>query len=92
MFNNTNCIIHETCLLSGKSLGHIDSMHFCISFTTKKAEEDADGANIWMQGTVMDDLLSHKLSKIKFVFDRTIIHKEKWTNRGDMLQLFNEKV
>ena len=54
-----------------------------MSFLTYRGEYDIKVTNMWIDGTVMNALVSHKLKKKKFVFDRTIIHKVGWRNWCD---------
>ena len=78
---NTNFIIQEACLVSGKGLVHVESMIFCVSFFNNRGESHINGTNMWIEGTVMNSLVSHKLKKKKFVLDGTIIHKPGWRHR-----------
>jgi len=80
-FLNTNFVIEEACLSSGRVLGQLESMNFCVSFLTKWGVHDEKMTNIWVQGTVMKDLFAHKLRKKKLVFDKTIIPKVGWRQR-----------
>ena len=85
---NTNFIIQEACLVSGKISGHLDSMNFCVSFPIYKGENDKKGTDMWIDETVMNALVSHKLKKRRFVFEKTIVHKDGWRHRCAPSQIF----
>ena len=59
-----------------------------MSFLNDRGESHINGSNMWIEGTVIDALVSHKLKKKKFVFDRTITHKVGWKHRCAPSQTF----
>ena len=72
-YQNNNFIIHNASLVMGGKLGDIQSMIFCISFIGKMGMV-LDGPStdkIWVKGSVMNTLITHKNKRKKYVYDGT---------------------
>jgi len=70
-YDNCNFIIHSASLAMGGMPGNIDDMIFCISFIGKfgivtKGCQFTE--KIWVTGSVMNALLTHKFKKKKYVY------------------------
>ena len=69
--DNSNFIIHRASLAMGGMPGNIDDMIFCISFIGKfgiVTEGCQFTEKIWVTGSVMNALLTHKFKKKKYVY------------------------
>ena len=76
-------IICVTSLVSGLPPNNIESMLFCISFLENgKPSVDEHQQRVWILGHIMASLVRYANKTIKFVFDETIVHKERWCSRA----------
>ncbi len=80
--NARNFIIHEAYQVNGLPVGQVESMHYCVTFLGKDAKPVQGHSHVWISGSAMNGIVSHKLKKKKYVYDETIVSKEGWVHRG----------
>lgn len=80
---NNNFVIHEATPVPGMRHSKIEGVVFRVSFLDKEAEYMQNYASVWVSGGAMKHLVTHKIKKVKYVFDETVYHhKEGWVQRG----------
>ena len=59
----------------------IENMNYCVTFLSKEGKGVPRRERIWVTGTIMSDLVTHKNKKLKFVYDETIHFQKGWSFR-----------
>ena len=80
--SNSNFVIHEASeVFESGGRNVIENMNFCVTFLSKEGKGVPRRERIWVTGTIMSDLVTHKNKKLKFVYDETINFQKGWSFR-----------